>query len=49
MIWDANATGTSAAFQLTVTEAEQVRSLIEEGGGDPATLVPLSRDGDVYS
>lgn len=49
MIWDANDTGTSAAFQLTATEADQVRSLIEKGGGDPATLVPLSRDGDVYS
>ena len=49
MIWDANDTGTSSAFQLTTTEADRVRSLIEEHGGDPASLVPLSRDGDVYS
>jgi len=49
MIWDANDTGTSAAFQLTATEAEQVRSLIGAGGGDRSTLVPLGRDGDVYS
>ena len=49
MIWDANDAGTSAAFQLTTTEAGQVRSLIEEDGGDPANVVPLSRDGDVYS
>lgn len=49
MIWDANDAGTSAAFQLTAIEADQVRSLIEKGGGDPATLVPLIRDGDVYS
>lgn len=49
MIWDANDTGRSAAFQLTEAEAEQARSLIGPGGGDPSPLVPLSRDGDVYS
>ena len=49
MIWDANDTGTSAAFQLTAAEADRVRSLIEGSGGDPETLVPLSRNGDVYS
>jgi hypothetical protein len=49
IIWDTNDTGTSAAFQLTAAEAAQVRSLIGEEGADPATLVSLSRDGDVYS
>ncbi len=49
MIWDANDTGTSVAFQLTATEADQVRSLIGASGGDPSSLVLLSRDGDVYN
>jgi hypothetical protein len=49
MIWDANDAGTSAAFQLTANEADRVRALIEENGGDRETLMPLSRVGDAYS
>ncbi|WP_353952210.1 hypothetical protein V6K52_01840 [Knoellia sp. S7-12] len=49
MVWDANDTGTSATFQLSASEEEQVRTFVEQSGCDPAALVPFGRDGDIYS
>ena len=47
LIWDANDTGTSAAFQLTAAEEGAVRRFVEQASGDPSALVPLERQGDV--
>lgn len=41
-IWDANDTGTSAAFDLTPAEERQVRAAVAAAGGAPEHLTTLS-------
>ncbi|MEL7974655.1 DUF1990 domain-containing protein [Isoptericola sp. F-RaC21] len=42
LVWDVNDTGTSAAFRLTLGEADVVRSAIEHAGGCVDDLTPLA-------
>lgn len=48
MIWSADDTGTSAAFQLTPLEVREARAYVKQVGGDPTALVTLDRRGDIY-